>query len=244
MFVLCLCLWCVYVCVCFLYVFVCVCLIFCIFVYYDCVCVWYYLVVPPSAPFWLITRSTHRLTVDFRNFIVLFWAETLAHWNPTSCQKTSTIGLFGFETLKLKIRRLKLWKPTVCLFCIMIVLLLFFVWLLWLTESSIPGCPVFALIGGPNPHQSLWSGLTPNPLSHDARTRTRDLSLGRRSPDDWAIAAVYFCILWLCYVWFTFNLLLAIISVQLLVDFAPRQLVSARHRSAWRPGSPPPGQPG
>ena len=52
-------------------------------------------------------------TVDFRNFIVLFWAETLAHWNPTSCQKTSTIDLSGFETLKLKIRRLKLWKPTV-----------------------------------------------------------------------------------------------------------------------------------
>ena len=27
--------------------------------------------------------------------------------------KTFTINLFGFETLKLKIRRLKLWKPTV-----------------------------------------------------------------------------------------------------------------------------------
>ena len=27
--------------------------------------------------------------------------------------KTSTIDLFGFETLKFKIRRLKLWKPTV-----------------------------------------------------------------------------------------------------------------------------------
>ena len=26
-------------------------------------------------------------------------------------KKTSTINLFGFETLKLKIRRLKLWKP-------------------------------------------------------------------------------------------------------------------------------------
>ena len=26
-------------------------------------------------------------TVDFRNFIVFFWAETLAHWNPISCQK-------------------------------------------------------------------------------------------------------------------------------------------------------------
>ena len=28
-------------------------------------------------------------------------------------KKISTINLFGFETLKLKIRRLKLWKPTV-----------------------------------------------------------------------------------------------------------------------------------
>ena len=53
-------------------------------------------------------------TVDFRNLIVFWGAETLSHWNPTSCQtKTSTINLFGFETLKLKIRRLKLWKPTV-----------------------------------------------------------------------------------------------------------------------------------
>ena len=30
-----------------------------------------------------------RGTVDFRNFIVFCWAETLAHWNPTSCQKKS-----------------------------------------------------------------------------------------------------------------------------------------------------------
>ena len=28
-------------------------------------------------------------------------------------KKTFTINLFGFETLKLKFRRLKLWKPTV-----------------------------------------------------------------------------------------------------------------------------------
>ena len=28
-------------------------------------------------------------------------------------KQISTINLFGFETLKLKIRRLKLWKPTV-----------------------------------------------------------------------------------------------------------------------------------
>ena len=38
------------------------------------------------------------------------WAETLAHWNPTSCQKISAINSLGFETLKLKIRRLNLWK--------------------------------------------------------------------------------------------------------------------------------------
>ena len=31
--------------------------------------------------------TTLLSTVDFRNLIVLFWAETLAHWNPTSCQK-------------------------------------------------------------------------------------------------------------------------------------------------------------
>ena len=33
------------------------------------------------------TQYTKTSTVDFRNFIVLFWAETLAHWNPTSCQQ-------------------------------------------------------------------------------------------------------------------------------------------------------------
>ena len=32
------------------------------------------------------TRSRPSRTVDFRNFIVFFRAETLAHWNPTSCQ--------------------------------------------------------------------------------------------------------------------------------------------------------------
>ena len=32
---------------------------------------------------------------------------------PHRVKKTSTLNLFGFETLKLKIRRLKLWKPTV-----------------------------------------------------------------------------------------------------------------------------------
>ena len=38
-------------------------------------------------------------------------------------KKTSTINLFGFETLKLKIRRLKLWKPTVVLVLLALLLL-------------------------------------------------------------------------------------------------------------------------
>ena len=39
-------------------------------------------------------------------------------------KKTSTINLFGFETLKLKNRRLKLWKPTVCYVMLCHVILL------------------------------------------------------------------------------------------------------------------------
>ena len=61
----------------------------------------------------IIYYSGNHLFCRFPKFHRVFWAETLAHWNPTSCQKASTINLFGFETLKLKIRRLKLWKPTV-----------------------------------------------------------------------------------------------------------------------------------
>ena len=53
-------------------------------------------------------------TVDFRNFIVCFgprpWHIEIRH----GVIKTSTINSFWFETLKLKIRRLKLRKPTVC----------------------------------------------------------------------------------------------------------------------------------
>ena len=33
------------------------------------------------------SSSSMTITVNFRNFIVFFWAETLAHWNPTSRQK-------------------------------------------------------------------------------------------------------------------------------------------------------------
>ena len=58
-------------------------------------------------------RRAGWCTVDFRNFIVFFgprpWHIEIRH----RVKKTSTINLFGFETLKLKIRRLKLWKPTV-----------------------------------------------------------------------------------------------------------------------------------
>ena len=52
-------------------------------------------------------------TADFRNFIVLFWPRLWHIEIPHRVKDTSTINLFGFETLKLKIRRLKLWKPTV-----------------------------------------------------------------------------------------------------------------------------------
>ena len=57
--------------------------------------------------------SWRLLAVDFRNVIVFFgprpWHIEIRH----RVKKTSTINLFGFETLKLKFRRLKLWKPTV-----------------------------------------------------------------------------------------------------------------------------------
>ena len=67
---------------------------------------------------YICTRT--RISIDsygrFPKFHRFFLAETLAHWNPTSChKKTSTINLSRFETLKLKIRRLKLWKPTVAM---------------------------------------------------------------------------------------------------------------------------------
>ena len=60
-----------------------------------------------------VRRLPHAPTVDFRNFIVFVgprpWHIEIRH----RVKKTSTINLCGFETLKLKIRRLKLWKPTV-----------------------------------------------------------------------------------------------------------------------------------
>ena len=61
-------------------------------------------------------------TVDFRNFIVLFFGPRPWHIEIRyRVKKTSTINLFGFETLKLKIRRLKSWKPTVIIILIMCV---------------------------------------------------------------------------------------------------------------------------
>ena len=45
--------------------------------------------------------------VDFRNFIVFFWAETLGTLKSDIVStKTSTINLFGFETFELKITQL------------------------------------------------------------------------------------------------------------------------------------------
>ena len=61
----------------------------------------------------IIVIATDTGTVDFRNFIVFFgprpWHIEIRH----RVKKTSTINLFEFETLKLKIRRFKFWKPTV-----------------------------------------------------------------------------------------------------------------------------------
>ena len=44
------------------------------------------IVVTVVARGWTSTVTLLYSTVDFRNFIVFFWAENLAHWNPTSCQ--------------------------------------------------------------------------------------------------------------------------------------------------------------
>ena len=54
-------------------------------------------IVTPVSPPERVTQASRRTilslkdvlqtAVDFRNFIVFFRAETLAHWNPTSCQK-------------------------------------------------------------------------------------------------------------------------------------------------------------
>ena len=95
---------CVYVCMCIcVYVYMCI----CVYVY-MCICVpplylWYYLlstlllVVPLGIADDIIkyycaaaaaaATAAAAAAVDFRNFFVFFWAETLAHWNPTSCQK-------------------------------------------------------------------------------------------------------------------------------------------------------------
>ena len=77
-----------------------------------------------------ITSNLSQPTVDFRTFVISrLWAYgrfpkfrfpiSEIGRDPGTLKsdivstKTSTINLFGFETLKLKIRRLKLWKPTV-----------------------------------------------------------------------------------------------------------------------------------
>ena len=73
--------------------------------------------------YWKHSRSESRqreptpgftLTVDLRNFIVFFLGRDPGTLKSDIVSKnTSTINLFGFETLKLKIQRLKLWKPTI-----------------------------------------------------------------------------------------------------------------------------------
>ena len=84
------------------------------YIYYPCYGSYHFNL--PCESCKVIHRGTNR-SGDVRSISEISscfcWAETLAHWSPTSCQKTSTINLFGFETLKLKIRRLKLLKPTV-----------------------------------------------------------------------------------------------------------------------------------
>ena len=60
----------------------------------------------------MISHNKHH-AVGFRNFIAFFgprpWHIEIQH----RVENTSTADLFGFETLKLTIRKLKLWKPTV-----------------------------------------------------------------------------------------------------------------------------------
>ena len=53
------------------------------------------------------------LTVDLRNVIVFLLGRDPGTLKSDIVSKKHPIILFGFETLKLKIRRLKLWKPSV-----------------------------------------------------------------------------------------------------------------------------------
>ena len=58
-------------------------------------------------------RSAHTITRSISEISSCFlgprpWHIEIRH----RVRKTSTINLFGFEALKLKLRRLKLWKPT------------------------------------------------------------------------------------------------------------------------------------
>ena len=52
-------------------------------------------------------------TVDFRNFIVFFGPRPCHIEIRHLVKETSTIKFLGFEILKLKLRRLRLWKPIV-----------------------------------------------------------------------------------------------------------------------------------
>ena len=88
-----------------------------IYIFITCIYIYIYIytsqpseVQPPSAAdaAWYLSYGRfpkfHRVSVGPRP-----WHIEIRH----RVKKTSTINLCGFETLKLKIRRLKLWKPTV-----------------------------------------------------------------------------------------------------------------------------------
>ena len=65
-------------------------------------------VVNPSCPQEMYARSISEISS-------CFWGPRLWHIEIRHrVKKTSTIISFRFETLELKIRRLKLWKPTAC----------------------------------------------------------------------------------------------------------------------------------
>ena len=102
------------VCVC---VFRCVCVCVCL-----CVCVSEARKGGPTAAVLLRLPETRSEctshTVDFQHFIVFSSSQTFIRPRPWHIEirhrvkQTSTVNLIGFETLKLKIPRLKLWKPT------------------------------------------------------------------------------------------------------------------------------------
>ena len=119
----------------YIYIYIYVCMYVCIHIYiYICMCIYIYIYISISiyvfiGIFALLPTEFTRVSLQY----VLdpdLEAAIRSTSEISSCflgrdpgtlkfdivsKKTSTIILFGFETLKLKIRRLKLWKPTVIL---------------------------------------------------------------------------------------------------------------------------------